>query len=92
VKTPLFYLNNRPVYKDDILYWECGGGWEQHKVHHVDENDRVWDCEEDDACGRDSRGWLTINDLRESPNGKINKSGWIYLYNHENTVLLVHQI
>jgi hypothetical protein len=83
MKKPLFFLNNKPVYKNDVLYWEDSVtlNWVEHKVHHVGALGSVWNCDEN-KVGEDN-GWLPQSDLRtEKPTPTIKKSGWVYIYTY----------
>lgn len=82
MKKPLFFLKNKPVYQNDILYWEDSeSNWLPHVVHHIDDDGHVWDRDEDAPFTVDS-GWLLKSELHESPDDCVKKTGWIYIYNH----------
>ena len=84
---PLFFLSGKPIFKNDVLFWEDGdSNWLTHIVHHIDEDDHVWDCNEGDAYG--SGGWLSIDELKLSPGDAINKSGWIFVYKNNRSNLI----
>lgn len=83
MKKPLFFLDNKPVYKNDILHWEIVSNvWKEHKVHHVDDEGKVWDSVENNPAH--DTGWLLQEDLRFArPVITGKKHGWINLFERE---------
>lgn len=66
---PLAWLDDKPVYPGDVLWWHNDGVWEEHVADH-------WydDCEA--FIADENNQWVGLYSLHWSPPAKVKKEAW----------------